>query len=312
MRPDRPIMIDELKHGLLLPNGGESAVADRPVEFGVVADAAGWDGVFAFDHLVHPPTASGPEDYQAVYDPWITLAAIASRTDDISLGSAVTPVPRRQPWQLARDLATLDRLSDGRVILGAGLGSPRDYTRFGRSFDAPRLGEKFDEALDVIAGLWRGEPFNYDGDYYTVDNGVLLPTPVQEPRVPIIIGGWWPYKAAFQRGARWDGIIPNWPALLEDFPREYIEALPDHIRTAADKQSSHAEELREMIGYYTGLTKDPGEIVLYLPFGDSETKSNVIELAKELGATWVLHWPDFSSGSTHSENLEDIGEGPPR
>lgn len=177
--------MSELKHGIILPNWEVGGDTERLVEFGVAAEEAGWDGVFLADHL-----AMGGEDGHPDFpDPWITLSGIAARTDEIKLGSWVTPIPRRQPWQLARDLATLDRLSNGRVILGTGLGRSFDYTTYGDPWDPKTLSVKYDEALDIITGLWTGEPFDYDGEHYTVTDAVLKPTPVQEPRIPVIIGG---------------------------------------------------------------------------------------------------------------------------
>lgn len=122
----------------------------------------------------------------------------------------MTPIPRRQPWQVARNLATLGRLSEGRVILGSGLGREFDYASFGEAWEPKELGRKYDEALDIVAGLWRGDAFSYDGNHYTVDEAVVLPTPVQQPRTPIIVGGVWPNKKPFHRGARWDGIVPHY------------------------------------------------------------------------------------------------------
>lgn len=90
--------MSELKHGIILPNWEVGGDTERLVEFGVVAEEAGWDGVFLADHL-----AMGGEDGHPDFpDPWITLSGIAARTDEIKLGSLVTPIPRRQPWQLAR------------------------------------------------------------------------------------------------------------------------------------------------------------------------------------------------------------------
>lgn len=111
-------------------------------------------------------------------DPWITLAEIATRTEEIRLGTWITPIPRRQPWQFARDLATLDYLSDGRVILGAGLGTSKENEMLGLPADISTLAERYDEALDVITGLWSGEPVSYDGTHYTIDDAVMHPAPV--------------------------------------------------------------------------------------------------------------------------------------
>lgn len=136
-----------LNYGIVLPNWEVEGETERLVEYGVAAEEAGWDGVLLADHLV----MGGEEDgYPGFPDPWITHSAIAARTDEIQLVSWVTPIPRRQPWQLARDLASLDRLSDGRVVLGTGLGRAFDYTTFGTSWEPAVLGAKYDEALTII------------------------------------------------------------------------------------------------------------------------------------------------------------------
>lgn len=294
-----------LNHGLLLWNTAELAEAEVLVEWAVEADEAGWDGVFFGDHLIYPITAS--EERQALFDPWISFAGIATRTENIKLGTWITPVPRRQPWQLARNLATLDHLSEGRVILGAGIGTTPDFTKFGQQYDKRRLAEKFDEALDVITGLWSGEPYNYEGEHYTVDDAVLLPTPVQEPRIPVVIGGWWPFKAAFHRGARWDGIAPNWPSMIQEDAEIDVSELPAHIQEAIAQRRSHEEEVEEMLDYYHGLTDEPGEIMLPKMAGMG---TGFIERCQELGVTWLLHRGDQGSAG-RSDYLQFIREGPP-
>lgn len=292
-----------MNHGVYLRNlGGDP---DTLVEYAVAADEAGWDGVFLADHLIDWE-AAGPADHRPIADPWTTLAGVATRTEHVTLGTWITPIPRRQPWQLARDLATLDQLSDGRVLLGAGLGSPDDFTRFGQPYDQKLLAEKYDEALEVITGLWSGNPFSYDGDHFTVDEAVLRPAPVQEPRIPIVIGGWWPHKKPFQRGARWDGIMPNWPSMLQEFSQDETEEHPDHIQRAMAHQQSHEEEVREMVEYYCALTDDPGEIVL---IDVPSTPPDFSDICRDLGATWLLDLVDASA--TPAENVERIRDGPP-
>ena len=161
------------------------------------------------------------------------------------------------------------------MLLGAGLGAEPLYTTFGQSWEPKTLGAKYDEALDVITGLWNGDQFSYDGDHYTIEDSVMLPTPVQEPRIPIVLGCWWPNKKPFARGADYDGIIPNWPSL---FGRgEY---------GTREGAGTPEKELREMMEFYHGLTEDPGEVVLPIdPVGRSEAYE---EACKELGATWLL------------------------
>lgn len=295
----------DIDYGLVVPNVSDLAAPELLVEYAVAAEEAGWDGVFLFDHLIWPFTAD-PDAYEPAVDPWITLAGIATRTERLTLGTWITPVPRRQPWQLARNLATLDHLSDGRVLLGAGLGTPPDFTTFGRAYDQRALGEAFDEALDVIAGVWCGEPFSYDGTHYTVDDAVMPPAPVQQPRIPIVIGGWWPFKPAFHRGARWDGIAPNWPSMIDASPDTNHEELPDHIQEAIARQRTNDEEVRTMLDYYHEIAEDAGEIIL----PTYQAPADFGEVCRELGATWLLS-DRLNPTDTHTETLETIRAGPP-
>jgi alkanesulfonate monooxygenase SsuD/methylene tetrahydromethanopterin reductase-like flavin-dependent oxidoreductase (luciferase family) len=122
----------------------------------------------------------------------------------------ITPVPRRRPWQLARQTATLDRLSGGRVILGVGIGSPA-YGDFGifhePTGDRERAG-LLDEGLDVLVGLWSGETFSYSGQHFQLDPVRFTPTPAQRPRIPVWVGGVLPAPRPLARAARWDGVVP--------------------------------------------------------------------------------------------------------
>jgi alkanesulfonate monooxygenase SsuD/methylene tetrahydromethanopterin reductase-like flavin-dependent oxidoreductase (luciferase family) len=293
---------DDLKHGLGL---GRLTNGEQIVECAVAADEAGWDGVFLMDHLIDP-VASSADEHRPFYDPWIALAGIATRTESITLGAGVTPIPRRQPWQLARDLATLDRLSDGRVLLGAGLGAPWEYESFGREYNQKRLAREYEEALDVITGLWSGDSFSYDGEYNSIDQAVMRPTPVQEPRIPLVIGGWWPFKGPFRRGARWDGIFPNWPSMHCQSP--VLEKLPQHMRAVVPAEPSHEEDVTQMLSYYHDLTEDPGEIILTT--GLRTVPADFVETCRDLGATWLRHGV-VDPGLEHEENLQRIREGPP-
>lgn len=171
------------------------------------AEEAGWDGFFLWDHVVW--------DRFPIADTWVALTAIAMKTSTIRIGPMVTPLPRRRPTKVARESATLDQLSNGRLILGVGIGGGEaEWDNLGEQTDLKARAALLNESLDVLTGLWSGEPFAYQGAHYTVrgkgEQGTLTfqPTPVQRPRIPIWVAGVWPRKAPFQRAARWDGVVP--------------------------------------------------------------------------------------------------------
>jgi alkanesulfonate monooxygenase SsuD/methylene tetrahydromethanopterin reductase-like flavin-dependent oxidoreductase (luciferase family) len=176
------------------------------IDLGVAAERAGFDGFFLWDHMVWANDGDGPP----IIDPWLVLAVVAANTTRIRLGTMITPVPRRRPWQLARETTTLDRISGGRLILGVGIGSPAygDFGIFHEPVSDRERAELLDEGLDVLAGLWSGEKFSYQGKRFTIDPVRFTPSPVQRPRIPVWVGGVLPAPRPIARAARWDGMVP--------------------------------------------------------------------------------------------------------
>lgn len=198
-----------MRYGLALPTGMECGDPRFLVELAERAEAAGWDGVFLEDYVVFQGDPGAP-----TCDTWVALAAMAARTKSIVLGTSVTPLARRRPWIVARQAAAIDQLSEGRMVLGAGLGDVGDhvgrdasFTHFGEELDAHRRARMLDEALEIIAGLWTGEPFSFDGEHFAVEEVTFVPKPVQRPRIPIWIGGGYPKPGPTRRAARWDGSM---------------------------------------------------------------------------------------------------------
>ena len=160
-------------------------------ELAARAERRGWDGFFVWDHVAYS------EPVRALADPWITLAAVAAATRRLTIGPLDTPLPRRRPHQLARETVTLDRLSDGRLVLGVGLGSERtgefDPDRFGEEGNARARARLLDDGLDRLQAYWDGE---------------FEPRPVQRPRIPVWVAARWPHRRPLRRAARWDGLFP--------------------------------------------------------------------------------------------------------
>ena len=175
------------------------------VELAVEAEAAGWDGVFVWDHIAREEDPSVPAT-----DPWIAVAGMAVRTQRPRLGVMVTPLARRRPWKVAREAVAMDALSGGRFTLGVGLGGGpnAEFAAFGEDPDPRVRADRLDEGLEILAGLWSGEPFSFEGAHHRVSGAHFLPRAVQEPRIPVWVAGRWPNKRPFRRAARWDGLFP--------------------------------------------------------------------------------------------------------
>jgi alkanesulfonate monooxygenase SsuD/methylene tetrahydromethanopterin reductase-like flavin-dependent oxidoreductase (luciferase family) len=183
--------VSAARHGIFVAPFDELSDPTVVAELAVRAEQAGWDGFFVWDHVEY---RSG----QAVADPWVTLTAVALATERVTIGPLVTPVARRRPHQLARETVTLDRLSGGRLVLGAGLGgslnTPEfDPARFGEEGDPKARAVLLDEGLERLAAYW-------DGDFE--------PRPLQQPRIPVWIASRWPSRRPLRRAARWDGMFP--------------------------------------------------------------------------------------------------------
>jgi alkanesulfonate monooxygenase SsuD/methylene tetrahydromethanopterin reductase-like flavin-dependent oxidoreductase (luciferase family) len=193
-----------------MPNFGVGLDARAVGDLAASAEAAGWDGFFLWDHTL--AFSPGPVD---LVDPWIALAVAATRTSRIRLGTLVTPLPRRRPADLARQVVTLDRLSTGRVTLGVGTGAmPFEWDFSGEEPDPVVRGDMLDEGLEVVTRLWSGQVVRHEGVHYRLAGtdgwGALHhPPPVQRPRVPVWVATTWPQGGRpLRRAARWDGVVP--------------------------------------------------------------------------------------------------------
>jgi alkanesulfonate monooxygenase SsuD/methylene tetrahydromethanopterin reductase-like flavin-dependent oxidoreductase (luciferase family) len=217
-----------MRFGLHLPNFGPLGDPTILASLAADAEAAGWDGFFLWDHILGDPDWREP-----MVDPWIALAAAATNTAKIRLGALVTAVPRRRPWQLAREMTTLDHLSGGRLVVGVGLGNPAEaeFAHFGEEPSARHRARLLDEGLAILAGLWSGEPFAFDGEEFHLRETIFLPTPVQRPRPPVWVAAHWPNRAPLRRAARWDGVFPEHASggrLTPDEMSELVEYVRAH------------------------------------------------------------------------------------
>ena len=252
------------KRGLFLPAFDPLADPRVFADVAMQAEEAGWDGVFVWDHLLYADPVT------EIADPWICLAAAAMVTERIELGIMVTPLSRRRPHVVAKQAATLDRLSDGRLILGFGLGDDgggRDggggeLSAFGEVVDPKTRAALLDEGLEVLTGLLSGERVDHDGPHHKAAGVTFLPPATRPGGIPIWIGGRWPNKPPQRRAARFDGYF----VIGLKGPDDVTEA-----RTAMDGARAAF-----------GRTEEPIELVVQLP-----ADGDAAEWA-DAGATWVL------------------------
>jgi alkanesulfonate monooxygenase SsuD/methylene tetrahydromethanopterin reductase-like flavin-dependent oxidoreductase (luciferase family) len=278
-----------MNYGLALAAAGQFDLHDL-IDLAPLAEASGWDGIFLEDYIVW----QGHQDVPA-YDPWAVLAAMALRTTRVKLAILVTPLARRRPWKVAREAVTIDHLARGRLILGFGLGDKEtgdpSFAHFGEQMNIKARAEMLDEGIEIVAGLLAGSPFRYDGKHYTVKEITLLPKPVQQPRIPIWIGGGYPYRGPMRRAARWDGSC---------LYRDGVHYLtPDDVR-----------ELREFVRAQRG-TLDGYDIVV----GGSPRRADwdeeraYIRALAEAGTTW---WQEYVPPGELGAMREAIARGPLR
>lgn len=273
-----------MRYGVVVSNMDNYSDPREVVRLARAADTAGWEGFFIWDHLGFAWDAPSA-------DPWTVLPAIAAVTNNIRLGTDVSPLARHRPHLVANALATLDLLSNGRVIFGAGLGGvAREFEAFGDTGDAKERAAMLDEGLEVLDRLMSGGEVKHRGDHYTVADVTLAPLPVQRPRVPVWIGG--EAKPALRRAARWDGWLASATPLdgtieMSKNPEEIGELVKEIQRHRAPGTLFDVA----LDGY-----SDPGDVTLPQAY-------------EKAGATWWLESIHGRRGSV-DEMLARVEAGP--
>ena len=248
-----------MKYGFVIPSGDARTVANVAKS----AESAGWDAIFVWEPVWG-------------VDAWICLTAAAMVTERIRLGTMITPLSRMRPWKLASETATLDNLSGGRVILGVGLGAiDTGFGAFGEVTDRKTRAELLDEGLDILTGLWRGQPFSYSGKHYQIEECDFLPPapPVQQPRIPIWVVGAWNWPKSMARALRYDGLLPN-----------VLDAEKTHQQLTPEAVAEMAAFIQEK------KPNEPFDIVVEgETSGDKpEEAADVVRPFAQAGATWWL------------------------
>ncbi len=275
-----------MKYGIVLPYGDARTAA----ELGQVAEQAGWDGFFVWEPVWG-------------IDAWVCLTAVSLSTSRIRLGTLLTPLSRMRPWKLASETATLDNLCNGRVILSVGLGAvDTGFEAFGEITDRKTRAELLDEGLDILTGLWQGQPFAYEGSHYHLKPCDFFPPPppVQQPRIPIWVVGAWPRPKSMQRVLKYDGLLPN---VLDE--------------TGKNRPPTH-EDVRQMKAYIDNhrTATTPFDIILEgeTPGDNQMEAASITSQWANAGATWWIEslWRMMEQPDKGYRSLRQrIEQGPP-
>jgi hypothetical protein len=272
-----------VKYGFVLPIGD----AQTAVELASEAEQSGWDGFFVWEPVWG-------------IDAWVSLTAAAMKTSKIRLGTMLSPISRMRPWKLASETATLDNLSNGRVILSVGLGAiDSGFKEFGEETNRVKRAELVDESLDILTGLWKGQPFNYTGKHYTLKETGFYPppSPIQKPRIPIWVVGAWPRMKSMRRVLRFDGILPT-----KMVGGKHVKVEPDDVRIIKSWIADHRSEEANFDIIIEGKTgTNPNEwCKIILPYCAA-------------GATWWIEsmWDIMEKQNSKELLLRRIRQGPP-
>jgi alkanesulfonate monooxygenase SsuD/methylene tetrahydromethanopterin reductase-like flavin-dependent oxidoreductase (luciferase family) len=247
---------------------GDLADPRAIVQLATAAEAAGWDGISTWDNVGNAMAAP-------VTDPFVALAAVAARTDRLRLILSALILARRRPHLVAQACGSLDRLSGGRLVIGAAIGGDApEFEAFGEDPDLVARAGLLDESLDLVDRYLRGETVDHDGPRLVARRAKVGPPPLQHPRPPIWLGGGRP--KALRRAARWDG----WIAVgIGDLDSVSMSMSPDDVRSSLDIIRAERQQLGRggdepfdvaFLGY-----SDPG-----LPLGPGDYEA--------AGVTWWL------------------------
>jgi alkanesulfonate monooxygenase SsuD/methylene tetrahydromethanopterin reductase-like flavin-dependent oxidoreductase (luciferase family) len=284
-----------MRYGFVIPYGDARATA----ELAALAEQHGWDGIFVWESIWG-------------MDAWAMLAAAAMTTERIKLGTMLTPLPRRKPWDVAGQTSTVDNLSDGRVILSVGLGVAGDVRFWLFEDDPGRVvrAELLDESLEMLRYLWRDEPFAFEGKHFRSRKVAELnppapPPPVQQPRIRTWCVGAWPRRKSMDRVARQDGWIPSY---APTGATERTDLTPDILADGV----SWIRERRQQLG----LTVDSYDVVMegVTPADDPDKAADMVRPWAEAGANWWLDadWSSMDPVKVRRAAEHRLTAGPPR
>ncbi|MDQ6666860.1 MAG: TIGR03619 family F420-dependent LLM class oxidoreductase [Thermoproteota archaeon] len=249
-----------MKVGITLPNLGPQATRENVLKLATQAEKDGFDSLWTITRILWPlkpqsayaatPDGSLPNEYQNVLDPLDVLVYVAANTTKIALGTSVADLFFYTPIMLAKRFATLDVLSQGRVISGLGLGWSKDEYQ-ASNIPFMNRGERADEFIRVMKKIWTDDIVEFKGKYYDIPASKIDPKPIQKPHIPIYLGGSSPNT--FSRIVKYD--LNGWLGVVGG-PLEYIESSIKAIKEQASQANKNPDNFRIIMMTYPNVKED--------------------------------------------------------
>jgi hypothetical protein len=270
-----------MKCGIVMPYPS----AGDAVEFAAVAEDHDWDGFFVWESVWG-------------IDAWVSLGAAAVKTKTIQLGTMLSPLSRMRPWKVASEYITLDQLSGGRAILAVGLGAAdTGFAEFGEETNMKVRAELMDEALDIITGLFDGQPFEYPGKHYKVESTQFFPPP-NPIKQTIWVVGLLGSNRSMSRVVKFQGLLPS----VRDGNGKWRALEPGDVEQMRDfVEQQGCDEGYDIV--VEGTT--PGD--------DSVKAAEEVRKWQDAGATWWVEsmWQIQNEPGRRALFEERIKQGPP-
>jgi probable F420-dependent oxidoreductase len=302
-----------LKIGILLPLAGQQATRGNIIQTAKLAEQEGFDSLWVFERLLWPlnpqtpypatPDGSLPIEYQKVFDPLETLTYAAANTNKISLGTAVIDMLFHNPVILARRFATLDVLSEGRAIAGLGIGWSKDEYQ-ASNIPYENRGKRADEFIQALKKIWTEDIVEFKGEYYNIPASKIGPKPIQNPHIPIYLGGFSPNT--YSRIVNYDAN--GWLGLVGG-PLEYLENTIKTIKDIANKANKDPNIFNIILLTYPDIddakNRPTNEVKRFPLTGTIDQIGSDIKIIKDMGVEHIIFAYNFIPSGRDVDNMID-------
>ena len=298
--------------GIFLPHVGEFATRENILYVAKEAEKEGVDSVWVLDRLLWPlkpqspyvatPDGSLPLEYQNVFDPLTTLSYVAAVTERISLGTSIIDMFFQNPVVLGKRFATLDVLSGGRAVAGLGIGWSKDeYEISGVPFKD--RGARADEYLQALKKIWTDDIVEFKGKFYNIPPSKIGPKPLQEPHLPILLGGFSP--KTFSRIVNYAN---GWIGVAGFGPLEQLGQMINALREGARKVDKDPSKVGINIVSYPSILESPtSSSQTRMPMtGTIEQVGSDIEKLRAMGTDHIIFGYMFSSIGKDTRKMVEV------